>query len=304
MLFSNFTKYSIMFFGGRNRISYEERAVSMIYKEIPLKVSGSADDARLQIYMQDTPHDGSLKRKKRPLILICPGGGYERTSYREGEPLAFHFLSRGYHAGVLRYSTAPSRFPVQVLELGQAVMKLGGYAEEWNIDMKRLVVQGSSAGGHLAASYGAFWNRTFLTSALGAEAEELKPAGIMLSYPVITTDRSYIHRGSFENLLGNGVSMPAEEVSVEKQVTETMPPCFIWHTLEDRTVPVENSICMAMALRKEGVPFALHIFPEGEHGLSLASPVVERENGHGVQKECAQWITLADAWLERLFLRE
>ncbi len=82
----------------------------MIYKEIPLHAEGSADYARLQTYIQDTPHDGSLKVKKRPFILICPGGGYERTSYREGEPLALHFLSRGYHAGVLRYSTAPDGF--------------------------------------------------------------------------------------------------------------------------------------------------------------------------------------------------
>lgn len=269
----------------------------MIYKEIPLKIPGSADYARLQTYIQDTPHDGSLKVKKRPVILICPGGGYERTSYREGEPLALHFLNRGYHAGVLRYSTAPHHFPVQVLELGQAVKELENHAEEWNIDLDRLVVQGSSAGGHLAASYGAFWNRDFMTSVSG----NVKPAGIMLSYPVITADAEYAHMGSFENLLGKEVSVCMDEVSIEKQITESMPPCFLWHTMEDHTVPVENSIMMATALQKVKVPFEIHIFPEGEHGLSLASPVVERENGHGVQAECAQWITLADAWLERLF---
>lgn len=276
----------------------------MIYKEIPVKVSGSADYARLQTYIQDTPHDGSLKVKKRPFILICPGGGYERTSYREGEPAALHFLNCGYHAGVLRYSTAPHRFPVQVLELGQAVRELRTHAEEWNIDMEKLVIQGSSAGGHLAACYGAFWDREFMTSALGAKAEELRPAGIMLSYPVITADTEYAHRGSFENLLGDELSCRMDEVSVEKQITEKMPPCFLWHTVEDATVPVENSILMASALRKAGVPFEIHIFPEGEHGLSLASPVVERENGHGVQTQCAQWVPLADAWLERLFEKD
>ncbi len=273
----------------------------MIYKEIPLHAEGSADYARLQTYIQDTPHDGSLKVKKRPFILICPGGGYERTSYREGEPLALHFLSRGYHAGVLRYSTAPRRFPVQVLELGQAVLELRKHAGEWNIDMERLVVQGSSAGGHLAACYGAFWNQNLMTETLGTRAEDIKPSGIMLSYPVITADAVHAHMGSFENLLGDEYPEKADGVSVEKMVTKAIPPCFLWHTVEDGTVPVENSILLAMALRKEGVPFELHIFPKGEHGLSLASPILERENGHGVQKECAQWITLADVWLEKLF---
>lgn len=273
----------------------------MIYKEIPLKVPGSADDARLQAYIQDTPHDGSLKVKKRPVILICPGGGYERTSYREGEPLALHFLGRGYHAGVLRYSTSPHRFPTQLLELGQAVKILSDHAGEWNLDMGRMVVQGSSAGGHLAACYGAFWSGELMTPVSGDREQRLKPAGIMLSYPVITAEDPLAHKGSFYHLLGEEELKNARKVSLEQQVTKDMPPCFLWHTVEDDTVPVENSILMASALRKEGIPFELHIFPEGEHGLSLASPIVERENGHGVQKECAQWLILADAWLERLF---
>ena len=187
----------------------------MTYEEIPLKVQDSSEYARLQAYIQDTPHDGSLKVKRRPFVLICPGGGYERTSYREGEPTAFHFLNRGYHAGVLRYSTAPYHFPVQVLELGQAVLKLREKDEEWNIDMERLVVQGASAGGHLAASYGVFWNHKLVTEALGVDAEDLRPRGVMLSYPVITTDAVYAHKGSFENLLGKKVSRDADKVSVE-----------------------------------------------------------------------------------------
>jgi acetyl esterase/lipase len=273
----------------------------MIYKEIPVQVEGSADYARLQVYIQDTPHDGSLKIEKRPLIIICPGGGYERTSFREGEPIALHFLSKGYHACVLRYSVAPVRFPVQVLEVGQAFRTLRQHADEWNVDMDRIVVQGSSAGGHLAACYGVFWNQDFLLSPLGVKAEEMKPKGIMLSYPVITSDPAYAHMGSFENLLGEDCGGKAEQAAIEKLVTETTPPCFIWHTMEDAAVPVENSLMMTAALRKAGIPAELHIFPEGEHGLSLASPIVERANGAGVQAECAQWIDLADAWLERLF---
>ncbi len=274
----------------------------MIYTEISVQVEGSANDARLQAYILDTPHDGrSLKIEKRPLILICPGGGYERTSYKEGEPTAMHFLNQGYHACVLRYSTAPVHFPTPLLEVGQAFKVIREHQDEWNVDMEKLVVQGSSAGGHLAASYGAFWNQDFVLAPLGAKAEEMKPKGIMLSYPVITSDPAYAHMGSFENLLGEDYEMQAEKVSIEKQVTETMPPCFIWHTMEDATVPVENSLMLTAALRKAGIPAELHIFPNGEHGLSLASPAVERADGSGVQMECAQWAGLADVWLERLF---
>ncbi|EOS81774.1 hypothetical protein C817_00503 [Dorea sp. 5-2] len=273
----------------------------MIYEEIPVRAEGSADYARLQVYIQDTPQDGSVKRKKRPLILICPGGGYERTSYREGEPTALHFLSRGYHACVLRYSVAPVHFPTQLLEVGCAVRIIRENAEKWKVDTQRIVVQGSSAGGHLAACYGAFWNQELLKEDLDPPAEEWKPGGMLLSYPVITSDPGYAHKGSFENLLGEEYEALAEKVSVEKQVTKDMPPCFIWHTMDDDTVPVENSLLLTEALHREGIPSELHIFPEGEHGLSLASPVVERENGHGVQPECARWIELADAWLERLF---
>ncbi len=265
----------------------------MIYREIPIQVEGSADDARIQVYIQDTPHDGSLKIEKRPLILICPGGGYERTSFREGEPIALHFLSRGYHACVLRYSAAPIHFPTQMLEVGQAFQVIGEHADEWNVDMERIVVQGSSAGGHLAACYGAFWNQ--------GKAEDMKPKGIMLSYPVITSDPAYAHIGSFENLLGEDYEAYKERLSIEKQVTKDMPPCFIWHTLKDDTVPVENSLMFVTALHKAGISAELHIFPEGEHGLSLASKIVERADGRGVQEECAQWIHLADRWLERLF---
>lgn len=273
----------------------------MIYKEIPVQVEGSADYARLQVYIQDTPHDGSLKIKKRPLILICPGGGYERTSYREGEPTALHFLSQGYHACILRYSVAPVHFPTQVLEAGKAFQVLREHAEEWNVDMDKIVVQGSSAGGHLAACYGTFWNQDFLLSPLKAKAEDMRPKGIMLSYPVITSDPAYAHMGSFQMLLGENYEAEAKKVSIEKQVTEAMPPCFMWHTMEDNTVPVENSLMLTAALRKAKVPAELHIFPEGEHGLSLASPIVERASGAGVQAECAQWAALADAWLRRLF---
>lgn len=276
----------------------------MVYKEISIRAEGSADYAKGKFYILDTPHDRGIRIRKRPVILICPGGGYEMVSYREGEPVAMHFLGKGYHACVLHYSVAPSVFPAQLLEVGETVKILREHAEEWNIDTDKIIIQGASAGGHLAASYGIFWNREFMASGLQTDVLNLKPAGVMLSYPVITSDPRYAHIESFRNLLGENFEEGHEAVSLENHVTKDMPPCFLWHTMADGTVPVENSLLMAMALKRAGVPAEVHIFPEGEHGLSLANRLVEREDGSGVQPQCAAWAGLADAWLEKLCEKE
>lgn len=269
----------------------------MLYKDIDICTEGSMPYARLETYILDTPGD-KIKIQKRPMIVICPGGGYALTSYREGEPLAMHFLNQGYHVCILRYSVAPARYPVPLLELAKTMKLVHEMAEEWQVDEEHIFVQGSSAGGHLAGMLGVFWNKKFLYEAAKADPSALKPAGILLSYPVITSDSEDGHIESFRNLLGEQFDKMNVEVSLEKQVTEHTPPCFLWHTASDRTVPVENSLLMAMSLKKAGVPVELHIFPEGEHGLSLASGLVERTDGSGVQKSCAVWIELADAWIK------
>ena len=271
----------------------------MKYEEIKIQIEGSAEDSRLETYILDTPLDKNLKIEKRPMVLICPGGAYEKTSFREGEPLAVHFLNQGYHAAVLRYSVAPHRFPTQVLELGKAVRMIREHADEWKVDKELIFIHGASAGGHLAASYGVFWNQEFMTSGLQTTAGALKVKGLLLSYPVITSDPKYAHKGSFKNLLGDRFAEDRVRMSLEYQVTEAMPPCFIWHTAKDATVPVENSLLMAMALQKAKVPVELHIFPEGEHGLSRADSLVERVDGSGIQKECSQWLNLADSWIRK-----
>lgn len=271
----------------------------MLYKEIPIQTNGSAPDTKLVTYILDTPGE-HIKIRKRPAVILCPGGGYELTSYREGEPLAMHFLSKGYHVGVLRYSICPARFPTALLELGIAMSLFHEHAEEWKVDTDHIIVQGSSAGGHLAGCLGVFWNRQFLTDILGISSSVLRPAGLILSYPVITADEAYAHMGSFQNLLGDEFYKEKENLSLEKQVGPHMPPCFIWHTFEDRTVPVENTLLLAMALKKAKVPAEIHIFQKGIHGLGLASELVEKPDGSGVQKECQCWVDLADVWLNNL----
>lgn len=123
----------------------------MIHEKIEIQLKDSEFKANLFTYFLDNSPEIDPERK-RPVVLICPGGGYQMTSDREAEALAVRFMAMGYHAAILRYSVAPARFPEALLQLATAVAMLRENAEKWHIDTEKIVVQGSSAGGHLAAS--------------------------------------------------------------------------------------------------------------------------------------------------------
>ena len=269
----------------------------MIYQEIPLTLEGSLPYAKLVLYIQD--YSESISIKKRPMVVVCPGGGYNHTSDREAEPIALSFMAMGAHAAVLRYSVAPAKHPVQITELAYAVKYIRDHADEWHVDTDKIIVQGSSAGGHLAAMLGCFWNTEWLCSSVCAKsAEEIKPNGMILSYPVITSGE-FAHKGSFDNLTGENSDL-RESLSLENQVSADTPKTFIWHTFEDASVPVENSLFMVSALRKYNISTEFHLYPKGVHGLALASPLTADKDGGHVQKECETWISLARTWLENL----
>lgn len=270
----------------------------MIHEKIAVTAPDSGETGYLYTYFLESSEE-MRPDERRPVILMCPGGGYAMTSDREAEPMAVRFLAMGYHAAVLRYSVAPARYPTALFQTAQSVLWLKEHAAEYHIDPDRIILQGCSAGGHLAANYGVAWNRPFLAEALGAVSEQLKPAGLLLCYPVITSGEK-AHRESFENLLGDRYEQLKDELSLEYQVTEQTPPAFLWHTATDDTVPAENSLYFFEALLAKGVFAELHIYPVGGHGLSLANEETCRSNGVGVQKECQSWIDLAQTWLERI----
>ena len=237
----------------------------------------------------------------RPAVIICPGGGYEHLSDREGEPIAMQFLSMGCHAFVLNYSIAPEEFPYPQMELAASVSLVRSHAEEWLVDPEKIIVCGFSAGGHLACSLGAFWNQEFLYGPLELTPEEIRPDGMILAYPVISSG-PYCHQGSFRNLLGaDGANEAARRlVSLEHQVGSHTPPVFLWHTSTDDAVPVKNSYLLADALTEHGVSVEMHIYPAGCHGLSLANREVSGEDGRCIVPQCQNWISLAKTWLEHL----
>ncbi|MCR5153924.1 MAG: alpha/beta hydrolase, partial [Lachnospiraceae bacterium] len=171
----------------------------MITMKIKPEVPGSLETSEILTYIIEEQKNFSYN--KRPAFIICPGGGYEYCSVREAEPLALQALAMGYHAFVLNYSCAPARYPVALTELGFLVKLLYEKKDEWNIDTDRIFVMGSSAGGHLAASYACLWNTDVLKETLSCGKDKLKIAGILLNYPVITSGE-FAHHGSFKALLG------------------------------------------------------------------------------------------------------
>lgn len=269
----------------------------MQYNVFDMTVEGSVGNPTLTTYLLDASEE--IRLKERPMIIICPGGGYSRVSDREGEMLALQFMAAGCHAAVLRYSAFPATYPVQLLELAKAVALVRRNAGKWHVITDKILLQGSSAGGHLAASYGCFWKKDFLVEAEGGEEELLRPNALLLSYPVITSGE-HAHRESFEMLLGDRYDELVEEMSLEKQVNKDTPKTFLWHTFEDPTVPVENSILFMQALRENEIPFECHIYPKGGHGLSLGNELTNGMSGTDIQAEVTTWIDLAKTFVENL----
>lgn len=270
----------------------------MVYKSIP--ITGVEETALLTTYFLDNSPEIDPDRR-RPVILICPGGAYRFTSDREAEAVAIQMNALGYHAAILRYSCAPARLPEALCQLAHATALLRERAEEFAIAPEKICVMGFSAGGHLAASLGVFWNRPELAAQTGLRPAQLRPDRLILSYPVITSG-PMCHQESFENLLGcTREENPSlwDAVSLEYQVTVDVPPVFLWHTVEDGSVPVENSMLFASALRREGVPFELHLYGHGGHGLSLATEEIQcKATGYGLQPNCQSWVGLLKTWLE------
>ena len=276
----------------------------MYYKVLKeeIQVSGSQEYARLTTYLLDVTQKFSVLA--RPLILVCPGGGYNHTSEREGEIVALQFNAMGYHAAVLDYSCAPAVFPTALLELTKAVAYLRANAQQWQIDPNRIAVLGFSAGGHLAASLGVFWNTEWFAKILREAPihltpEMIRPNALILAYPVITSGE-FAHRGSFDDLLGEERSKDEfwlEKMSLEKQDLSDVPPVFIWHTSFDQSVPLENSLLLFTELVKARKPVEYHVFPGDVHGISLAdwrTWSAER----AMDTPAVQWIGLVHTWLD------
>ncbi len=232
----------------------------------------------------------------RPSVLILPGGAYRFTSDREAEPVAAEYLARGFNCFILRYSVSPSRFPVSLIETGYVVRSMRENAGKWLVDGNGIFLAGFSAGGHLAASYGAYRESGILTSVLGGSAADYAVKGLILGYPVISDDFEGEFDGtrqSYLNLLGKDPDPELKRrLDLENAVTPRYPPCFIAHAADDNVVPAATSLRFAGKLSENGVPFELHIYEKGGHGFSTGTKVVcEKE------KRLQNWIGESVSWI-------
>ena len=235
----------------------------------------------------------------RPAIIVFPGGAYVHLSPREAEPVAAKFFSAGFQAFILYYSLKEkARFPRPLQEASMAIAHVRSNAKEYNVDPNRIFVIGFSAGGHLAASIGTMYERSDAAFP-GMIPGDNKPNGMILSYAPCCSHMGKIAQSFLRTLGGDATEADLLHWSPSDNVTESTAPAYIWHTEDDPVVPVEHSLIMASKLAEKKIPFELHIFPHGTHGLALATAETSDGKPNFEIPSVAQWIDEAIDWALR-----
>lgn len=241
-------------------------------------------------------------RTPRPAMVILPGGGYGGLAPRENEPIVRAFLNAGFQTFSVLYSVGKhALYPNPLVDVSRAIVYIREHAEAYSVNPDRIFVVGFSAGGHLAGAIGTLWHKDYAKASETMVYGANRPTGVILSYPVISAG-PYAHRGSFDRILGTMTPTEAENdaYSLELHVDERTVPAYIWHTGTDELVPVQNSLLYAMALSEHHIPYEMHIFPQGPHGLALANAETECGNEAFVCTEAQQWVSEAADWARRI----
>ena len=233
-------------------------------------------------------------------ILVFPGGGYGHVAVdHEGHPSARWLNTLGISAAVCVYRVAPNRHPIPLNDAKRAMRTVRAHAAEWKFDKKRIGVMGFSAGGHLAATLSTHFDAGNAQASDAIEQESCRPDLTILGYPVITLTQSYTHAGSRRNLLGDDWAKDKDllrDLSPDQKVSPETPPAFLFHTVDDPGVKVENSLLYAAALRDHQIPHEVHLYEHGPHGVGLAreSPRADRND-----PVLATWTMLCGNWLKK-----
>lgn len=246
-------------------------------------------------YSQDWEDVGEWLPQKRPAIIILPGGGYSYCSEREGEPVAYPFLSAGYDVFILFYRTGEkSAWPAPLEDAARAIWTVRQHAEEWGIDPTKIAMGGFSAGGNLSSILGTQWHRG-IEEQLSIPHGGSRPDALVLAYALVETNEHAPSNTKVGVLLRNR----PDEMNSACHVDAHTPPSFIWHTLNDEKVPAKNALLFAEKCLEHHVPFELHVFEQGQHGLSLNTDLTAYKLEHPVNVDL--WVTCCINWLDQLF---
>lgn len=268
--------------------------------------------------------------KKRPAVIIVPGGSYLFTATKEGEAVATRFLSKGYHTFVLRYSTyfkdsirdlnnpppinKQSHYPLQLLELMESIRIIKENADKWYIDIDNIFVLGFSAGGHLTASIGTKWDTPSLLEKfqnITGNTDFFKPKGIVLGYPMLNVENLKMNMienggqtGEFQSryvnqaLFGNKEPSNEQEydLTIKNHVRPDMPPVLLWQTTDDPLTKSVDATEFVLEMIKKEVTCEYHLFEHGKHGLSVSDKTYAKTEDD-INVEVAEWLNLTFNWL-------
>ena len=238
----------------------------------------------------------------RPAMIVLPGGAYWWWAAREGEPIVKEFFAKGFNCFMLHYSVMPhAAFPTPLQDMSRAIIHVREHAEEYNIDPNRIFVCGFSAGGHLAASIGTMWDKDFAKPYDDMPYGLNKPNGMILCYPWITLEEPHRHFDCTNNICAGEITPEKiQAYAPDLNVSENTCPAYIWTTCFDDCVDVENSLMMATALSAKKIPYELHIFQTGPHGMGLCNEETASGQERMIAPDAATWIDEAIYWAKYL----
>jgi acetyl esterase/lipase len=272
----------------------------MIHKTINITPGGRVN---LVTYI----HSKEINSKpipKRPAIIILPGGAFTWLSETETEPAALTFLKEGFNTFVLSYSVGDfSEFPNPLDDVSKAIWEVRRNAGEWGIEPEQIALMGFSAGACISAMSATQWNTPGLAQRLGIPEEGIKPNAAVIGYGASLLSTIFDNTEDEELIVPQPGKLSANhtpELDVVNYVGPHTPPMFFWHNRYDKYVPVINPILMAEKMSKHKLPFELHIFQSGEHGMSVCNELSD-PSGEKKDKSVAMWVTLCVMWLKNIF---
>ena len=269
----------------------------MIHEIIHLN---NKENVTLTTYIH-TPLEKGTTLKEKPAVIILPGGAFGFLSDKEGEPVALTFMKEGFQAFVLRYSVGDeSAFPNPLHEISQAISLVRNNAQSWGVNPNQITVMGFSAGACICAMIATQWNRQGLCEELGIQFGDNKPNLVVLGYGACKNSDTLKDAEYVPPYLGKIAKDLTPELDIIHYVSEESVPAFIWHTRYDKYVPSYQALKLALKYDEFNIPYELHVFEDGRHGMSVANDLTSyKDEDLGAHSNVPHWVDLSVNYLKR-----